>query len=62
MVMSVDLRDHVEAEECQDYEAIAAAANLAHGYDDEEAEDAGCDSCLHWNDGRCEVYRRERPR
>ncbi|MGE5527654.1 MAG: hypothetical protein ACM3X6_00730 [Patescibacteria group bacterium] len=47
------------AEECAVYEPLMAAAVLTHG--EEETEDAGCDSCLHFENGRCAIYRRERP-
>jgi len=47
------------AQECQEYEPIAAARNLSMAYGEDEVEDAGCDSCIHFNDGECDIYKRE---
>ncbi|HHZ20872.1 MAG TPA: hypothetical protein GX391_10245 [Firmicutes bacterium] len=44
--------------ECQEYQPIAVAENLAYSYG-EEVEDAGCDSCLHWENRGCNIYRKE---
>jgi hypothetical protein len=49
----------VPAQECGDYEPIRAVKNLALDYGEAEAEDAGCDSCIHSNNGQCEVYKNE---
>lgn len=44
------------AQECRVYEPIQTVVNLATIYDEAEVEDAGCDSCLHFNNGECEIY------
>jgi hypothetical protein len=41
--------------ECTDYQPIQAIKNSAAA-DLEIAEDAGCDSCVHYKKGQCEVY------
>ncbi|HYH02778.1 MAG TPA: hypothetical protein VEC37_06735 [Bacillota bacterium] len=45
------------AQECSEYEPIQAAKNLAMSIEDNEIEDAGCDSCIHYNNGECGVYK-----
>ena len=47
------------AQECHEYQPIAAAENLSMAYDENEVEDAGCDSCIHWDNGRCDIYQHE---
>lgn len=47
------------AQECQEYEPIAAARNLSMAYGEDQVEDAGCDSCIHFQHGECEIYQRE---
>lgn len=46
--------------ECQDYTPIAAVTNLVPDYGEDDPEANGCDSCLHWQDGRCVLYANER--
>lgn len=44
------------AKECSEYEPIQVVSNLAMDYGEKELEDAGCDSCVHSNNGDCDVY------
>lgn len=48
------------AQECKEYEPIADAENLSMAYGEDEVEDAGCDSCVHWDSGRCDIYQHEK--
>ena len=45
---------------CRDYSPIAAVTNLVPDQDAAEADETGCDSCLHWQSGRCLIYAGER--
>jgi len=60
----VDYRNRNElnntAQECSEYEPIQAAKNFPLAYGEDEMEDAGCDTCVHFNSGECEVYKREK--
>ncbi len=45
---------------CQDYAPIAAVTNLVPDQGEAATDETGCDSCLHWQKGRCVIYARER--
>lgn len=59
--MNDEARDdfsHV-AKECSEYEPIQAIRSLSmDDYGEKESEDAGCDSCIHLNNGDCDIYTR----
>jgi len=60
----VDYKGRIElnnvTQECSEYVPIQAAKSLSMAYREEEIEDAGCDSCVHYNSGECEIYKREK--
>ena len=57
--MKRQIRDeyNAAAQECSEYEPIQAAKSLAMNIEEHEIEDAGCDSCIHYNNGECGVYK-----
>lgn len=48
------------AQECSEYEPIEAAKNLAMAAGEDGVAHPGCDSCIHFDGGRCNIYLRER--
>jgi len=48
---------HPAAQECSEYEPIQVVKNLGNNIEDSEIEHAGCDSCIHCNNGECMVYK-----
>lgn len=49
------------AKECSEYEPIQTVNGLSIDYGEEkESEDAGCDSCVHLNNGDCDIYSQRR--
>lgn len=47
------------AHECSEYEPIQTVNNLAATFEETEEEDAGCDSCVHFSQSECQIYKRE---
>jgi hypothetical protein len=45
-------------QECSGYEPIQTAKIDSMELGSMEMEDAGCDSCIHYHNGECEVYRK----
>ncbi len=59
--MDSRIRDNYNtiAQECGEYEPIAAAQSLRMAFEDDLSEDAGCDSCVHFHNGACNVYQND---
>ncbi|MGE5577034.1 MAG: hypothetical protein ACM3TT_07555 [Syntrophothermus sp.] len=49
------------AVECNEYEPIAEAQAYGISFLNnlESVDHPRCDQCLHWQDGQCEIFRRE---
>lgn len=45
--------------ECSEYQPIQSIKNLSFQEEENESEDAGCDSCAHLNHGECMIYKRQ---
>jgi hypothetical protein len=44
-------------QECSEYAPIQAAKMIPLEFGTEEMDDAGCDSCTHYHNGECGVFR-----
>jgi hypothetical protein len=45
-------------QECDDYQPIQAVKNQSPILGDDASEDVDCDSCIHYNNGECGVYKK----
>ncbi|TCL56491.1 hypothetical protein EDC14_104915 [Hydrogenispora ethanolica] len=46
------------AQECGGYEPILSK-NLASSFEYGQTEDAGCDTCVNFHNGSCDIYKNE---
>jgi hypothetical protein len=46
-------------QECYEYDPIQNTNNLALSFDEVEPEEAGCDSCIHFNKKVCDIFKKE---